>query len=97
MVHVPVNASGKNNSNIEYLLTMSGNIIPYTSYKADSVQLKTRTRNPEDLENLKVVKGGSWADDIFYLQPAAMILAPQTAQSPNIGFRYIVRVVKIEN
>lgn len=88
-------ATGALYNNLEYLLTMSDKIIPNNQTRIDSTQLSKRLHTEKDLAQHFVVKGGSWKDDIFYLQPAAVRLEHAGTKTNDIGFRYIVRVYEI--
>lgn len=76
----------------EYMLTMSHKIIPYSSGLADSVALNKMLRSPEKQKNHFLVKGGSWKDDIYYLQPAAIRFENEHYKGNDVGFRYVVTV-----
>jgi formylglycine-generating enzyme required for sulfatase activity len=41
-----------------------------------------------------VIKGGSWMDDPYYLQPGALFFQDKNKGQANIGFRPIIRVVE---
>jgi formylglycine-generating enzyme required for sulfatase activity len=48
----------------------------------------------EKLNDLMVIKGGSWVDDPYFLQPGALYFQNKGKGQNNIGFRPIIRVVK---
>ena len=76
----------------EYTYTVTGLLVPNIYEKHSKSTLDKYVRG-ENLNNLKAVKGGSWLDDPFYLQPGALYFAPQNQSRANIGFRPIIRVV----
>jgi formylglycine-generating enzyme required for sulfatase activity len=47
------------------------------------------TKKSYNGENMYVIKGGSWNDDSFYLQPCVRQVYPAGKGSPRIGFRIV--------
>lgn len=78
----------------EYLYTMSGKIVLKEGMRIDSAVLKKRLTGPS-MNNHYLVKGGSWKDDIFYLQPAASRFEAAHSSFNDVGFRYIVTAEKL--
>ena len=87
-------AEGNLFNNLEYIYTMSDKIIPKTLSKIDSNALQNYLHKPKYLPLYYVVKGGSWLDEIYYLQPAAEEFVYAFQKNARIGFRYVVRVYK---
>lgn len=78
-------------NNQDYLYTMSDKIIPYAHMITDSTMYKKTLRDPKALKEHFLIKGGSWQDDIYYLQPAATRFENQWYHSNAVGFRYIIK------
>ncbi len=85
-------AGGALFNNLEYIYTTTNKIIPNTQTKIDSVSLNKHIYKKTDLAKHYFVKGGSWMDEIYYLQPAALKLKAEWHRSKTIGFRYVVYV-----
>jgi formylglycine-generating enzyme required for sulfatase activity len=81
-------------NNLEYIYTTSHKIIRNIQTKVDSNALKNYLHVPEIMENYYAVKGGSWLDEIYYLQPAAIKFKAQWYRSRSIGFRTVIEIVK---
>jgi formylglycine-generating enzyme required for sulfatase activity len=76
----------------EYIYTVTGRITPNVYEKHSAATLEKYIRG-EAMNNLMVIKGGSWQDDPYYLQPGALYLFNKNKASSKIGFRPIIRVV----
>ncbi len=81
-------------NNLQYIYTTTGNIIANTQTRIDSNALNKYIYTPDALKNCAAVKGGSWTDDIYYLQPEAVKFYPQWYKSKSLGFRYVVHLRK---
>lgn len=77
----------------EYTYTVTGLLVPNVYENHSKATLDKYVRG-ENLNDLMAVKGGSWVDDPFYLQPGALYFVPKNQGRANIGFRPIIRVVK---
>jgi formylglycine-generating enzyme required for sulfatase activity len=77
----------------EYIYTVTGRITPnlYENHSAATLEKFIRG---DAMNNLMVIKGGSWMDDPYYLQPGALFFQDKNKGQANIGFRPIIRVVK---
>lgn len=83
-------------NNKEYIYTVTGRLAPNVYENFDSSTLKKYIRGKAS-EQYIIVKGGSWNDDVYYLQPGAMRLLHKERASCTIGFRPVIRVVKSES
>jgi formylglycine-generating enzyme required for sulfatase activity len=86
-------AQGHLFNNKEYIYTVTGRIAPNVYETHDSVSMQKYLRGKQ-LEPMMVVKGGSWLDEHYYLQPGAQYLMDAHKNSCKVGFRPIIRVVK---
>ncbi len=77
----------------EYTYTVTGLLVPNIYENHSKATLDKYVRG-DKLNDLMAVKGGSWLDDPFYLQPGALYFVPKNQGRANIGFRPIIRVVK---
>lgn len=77
----------------EHIYTVTGRLAPNV-YETHSQSTLDKYVRGEKLNDLVVVKGGSWMDDPYYLQPGAMYFQNKNKGKANIGFRPIIRVVK---
>jgi formylglycine-generating enzyme required for sulfatase activity len=77
----------------EYIYTVTGRLAPnvYENHPQGTLDKYIRGDN---LNPLMAIKGGSWLDDPYFLQPGALYFQDQRQGQPNIGFRPIIRVVK---
>lgn len=83
-------------NNKEYIYTVTGRLAPNVYEQFDSSTLKKYIRGAKSAQYI-IVKGGSWNDDVYYLQPGAMRLHHKERASCTIGFRPVIRVVKSES
>lgn len=86
-------AEGHLFNNKEYTYTVTGKLIPNVYENHTAVTLSQFMRGKQ-LQDLVVIKGGSWADEHYYLQPGAMYVQQKNKGSAKIGFRPVIRVVK---
>lgn len=86
-------AEGHLFNNKEYIYTVTGRLAPNVYERQDSAVLKKYLRGAA-LKNMMVVKGGSWLDEHYYLQPGAQYLMEKSKSSCKVGFRPIIRIVK---
>ena len=77
----------------EYIYTISGRLVPNV-YETHSTSTLDKFVRGEKLKDLMVIKGGSWGDDPYFLQPGALYFQNKDKGQNNIGFRPIIRVVK---
>ena len=77
----------------ETIYTVTGRLAPNV-YENHSQSTLDRYVRGEKLSDLLVIKGGSWLDDPYFLQPGALYFHPKNKGQSNIGFRPIIRVVK---
>lgn len=77
----------------EYIYTITGRLAPnvYENHPQGTLDKYIRGEN---LNPLMVIKGGSWLDDPYFLQPGALYFQHKNKGQSNIGFRPIIRVVK---
>lgn len=77
----------------ETIYTVTGRLTPnvYETHRQSTLDKYVRG---EKLNDLMVIKGGSWFDDPYYLQPGALYFQNKNKGKANIGFRPIIRVVK---
>jgi sulfatase modifying factor 1 len=75
----------------EYLYTVTDKIIPLQT-RIDSVALRKKLHQPAVMAQHYAIKGGSWNEEFFYLQPAAVQFRDQRYRAKNLGFRYVIRV-----
>lgn len=85
-------AQGHLFNNREFIYTVTGRLAPNVYEKQDSTALNKLLRG-EKLNSMMVVKGGSWLDEHFYLQPGTLYLMHKSNSSCKVGFRPIIRVV----
>jgi formylglycine-generating enzyme required for sulfatase activity len=78
----------------QYIYTMSENLIVNTQETIDSVKLATYLHTDEQLESHFAIKGGSWHQELYYLQPAAMHYLFEGLASSYVGFRPVIRFYK---
>ncbi|MEK0421110.1 MAG: hypothetical protein EBV15_03785 [Bacteroidetes bacterium] len=77
----------------EHIYTVTGRLAPNV-YETHSQSTLDKYVRGEKLNDLRVIKGGSWMDDPYYLQPGALFFQDKNKGQANIGFRPIIRVVK---
>jgi formylglycine-generating enzyme required for sulfatase activity len=87
-------AKGSIYNNKEYIYTVTGRLANNT-YEQHSESTLNKYIRGEKLNDLMVVKGGSWADEHYYLQPAALYLFNKDQSSAKIGFRPVIRVLNL--
>lgn len=80
-------------NNREFIYTVSGRIVPNTIEIRTQAEMASYLRGKDVLENHMVIKGGSWRDELFFTQPAAVKLMKRTAASCTVGFRPVIRVI----
>lgn len=85
-------AKGNLFNNLQYIYTSSGKIIFNEITRIDSSQLKKLLYKESELENHYVVKGGSWAQDIYYLQALSSCYLPKNGHNAATGFRPVLYV-----
>lgn len=76
----------------EYYAGMNGKIFKQQYKIIDSTRLNQYLFRPEDMQRHFVIKGGSWEDDIYYLQPAAIRIGNEYSSFKDVGFRYVIHV-----
>ncbi|MCC7297972.1 MAG: SUMF1/EgtB/PvdO family nonheme iron enzyme [Bacteroidia bacterium] len=88
------NGNGTLFNSEQYYYSMSNQILPQHHKPVDSNVLKRRLHTIEQLNTHYAIKGGSYSDDIYYLQPASMRYAHMHKSFKDVGFRCVVRVYK---
>ncbi|MBS3914518.1 MAG: SUMF1/EgtB/PvdO family nonheme iron enzyme [Bacteroidetes bacterium] len=77
----------------EYMYTYTGNLVP-NPMPVDPEMLNKSLHDTTQMEHFYAIKGGSWNQEFFYLQPAATIFKNEMYRSNNVGFRYVIRFYK---
>jgi formylglycine-generating enzyme required for sulfatase activity len=86
------NDKSPTNESVFHIFNMSGNVAEWCMdfYKADHyAQLKDRIIRELPESQNRVIRGGGFQDDIFYLRCTARSFAPANTKSNNIGIRIV--------
>lgn len=76
----------------EYYAGMNGKVIKQQYKIIDSNRLEKYLYRPEEMQKHFVIKGGSWEDDIYYLQPASIRIGNEYSSYKDVGFRYVIHI-----
>ncbi|MBL7811718.1 MAG: SUMF1/EgtB/PvdO family nonheme iron enzyme [Bacteroidetes bacterium] len=87
-------AQGNLYNRMEYIHTTSGAIIRNTQEIIDSIKLAGYLHTEDNLQSYYAVKGGSFAQELYYIQPAAMEFVHEGLVRCYLGFRPVIRFYK---
>lgn len=85
-------AMGHLYNNKDYIYTTLGKIIPNLEETHKPEVLSTYLRSEPSLQSHFVIKGGSWYEDLFYLDPSSVQLGRGDKKTAYIGFRTVIRL-----
>lgn len=79
-------------NNKDYIYTTFGKIVPNFDEEHKAEILATYLRNEESMKIHFVKKGGSWDQDLFYLDPSAVEIDRGDKKNSHTGFRTVIRL-----
>lgn len=88
------NADSNLFNNKEFMINRGGTVSRMPNTTVSESSLAGYMHKPEIAREYYCVKGGSWTDEVFFLQPAAMKFRKATKSSCAVGFRPILYFVE---
>jgi len=79
-------------NNKDFIYTRQGKIIPNLDETHKPEVLSTYLRDDASLKTHFVVKGGSWIQDLFYLDPSSIEINRGDKKNAYTGFRTVIRL-----
>ncbi len=81
----------------DYIYTTFGKIVPNFDEAHKPEVLATYLRDDQALKTHFVKKGGSWGEDLFYLDPTSVEIERGDKKSALTGFRTVIRLKRLVN
>ena len=81
----------------DFIYTTFGKIIPNLAETHKPEILSTYLREEASLKMHFAIKGGSWAEDIFYLDPTSVEIGRGDQKNAYTGFRTVIRLKALKN
>lgn len=82
-------------NNKDYIYTTSGSIKPNFGETFPEHVLAPYLRTESALKMHFVVKGGSWNEDFFYIDPSSVKMLRGDEKKNNVGFRTVIRLKRL--
>ena len=79
-------------NNKDFVYTTQGKIVPNLDETHKQEVLNTYLREEASLKTHFVVKGGSWIQDLFYLDPSTIEISRGDKKNAYTGFRTVIRL-----
>lgn len=81
----------------DYIYTTFGKIIPNLAETHKQEVLNTYLREEASLKTHFAIKGGSWSEDLFYLDPTSVEFGRGDQKNAFTGFRTVIRLKALKN